>query len=467
MYQGRVRHLLAVRFLPALLVAAGLGLLLWTGMGVRAQSGHEIRVLVPPPGEVGAGGGEITVTIVVTATGLYGYQFAVTFDPALLEGVAAGFESGFVNPGYTPGGWDGAMDNVAGRVRFAATQLKPAPPATGSGTVAWVRFRAKTPSPLPVLTQVGLEDVKLATADGVRLEPVSVYPGSVTIVPFSALEVRVPPPGEVMESDGPITATLVLTGENIYGYQFTVTFDPTLLEAQAAGFDDSFVLPDYSPPGWDAAVDNVAGTVRFAATQFKPAPPATGSGPIGWVRFVAKSPPDLPTDAVVGILDPRLGSPDGVRMTPEVITSAIRILPMSVITGQVELQGRNDWSGAVAAAWPGGASGISDATGRYTITVPTATYLVTLEMTRYLDTERVQALVRGANPLPRVRLLGGDANDDDEVDIVDMSIIGGKYDFTVDPLTERADINADGVVDILDMTIAAGNYTRTSPVPWP
>ncbi len=467
MREGRMHHLLAVRFLPALLVAAGLGLLLWAAMGAHAQSGHEIRVSVPFPGEVRAGGGEITVTLVVTATDLYGYQFIVAFDPALLEAVAAGFEAGFVSPGYTPSGWDGAIDNVAGTVRFATTQLKPAPPATGSGAVAWVRFRAKSPSPLPAQTQIGLEGVKMATADGVRLEPVSVYPGLVTIVPYSALEVRVPPPGEVMESDGPITATLVLTCENTYGYQFTVTFDPTLLEAQAAGFDDTFILPDYTPPGWDATVDNVAGTIRFAATQFKPAPPATGSGTIGWVRFVAKSPPELPTDAVVGISDPRLGSPDGVRMTPDVITGTIRILPMSVITGQVELQGRNDWSGAVAAAWPGGASGVSDATGRYTITVPTATYLVTLEMARYLDAERVEALVRGGNPLPRVRLLGGDANDDDEVDIVDMSIIGGKYDFTVNPLTERADINADGMVDILDITIAAGNYTSTSPVPWP
>lgn len=281
------------------------------------------------------------------------------------------------------------------------------------------------------------------------------------------IQVHVPPPGEVMESDGPITATLVLTCENVYGYQLTVTFDPTLLEAQAAGFDDSFIQPDYSPPGWDAAVDNGAGTVRFAATQFKPAPPATGTGTIGWVRFVAKSPLELPTDAVVGISDPRLGSPDGERIIPEVISGTIRILPMAVITGRVELQGRNDWSGAVASVWPGGASGTSDATGLYTITVPAAMYRITIEMARYLDAERMQTLVRGNNPLPRVRLLGGDANDDDEVDIVDMSIIGGKYDYIVDPLTERADINADGMVDILDMTIAAGNYTGTSPVPWP
>ncbi|MBC7259220.1 MAG: hypothetical protein H5T65_08220 [Chloroflexi bacterium] len=451
----------------ALVVAAALAVLVWAGLGVGAQGGFEVWVCVPSPAEVRAGGGEITATVVITAAELYGYQFVLTFDPTMLEAVDAGFEAGFLNPEYTPVGWSGTIDNVAGTVRFAATQLKPTPPAAGSGAVAWVRFRAKSPSPVPVLTQIGLENVKLATADGDRLEPVALSPALVTIVPFTAIEVRVPPPGEIMESDRAITATLVLTCENVYGYQFAVTFDPTLLEATAAGFDDSFVLPDYSPPGWAATVDNVAGTVRFAATQFKPAPPATGAGAIGWVRFVAKSPPVLPITATVGIADPRLGSADGLRVTPDVISGYIRILPMSVITGQVELQGRTDWSGAVAAAWPAGVMTTTDTSGFYTLTVPTDTYTVTVEMTRYLDGERVEALVRGENPLPRVRLLGGDANDDDEVDIVDMSIIGGKYDLTVDPLTERADINADGVVDIVDMVLAAGNYTRTSPVPWP
>ncbi len=454
-------------WLLALLIAAMLGVLTWSGVDIRAQAEHEIRVAVPPPGEVLAGGGEITVTVVVTASALYGYQFRVTFDPTLLEAAAAGFESAFLVPEYTPPGWAGAIDNLAGTVNFAATQLKPTPPATGSGVVAWVRFRAKTPSPLPVITQVALQGVRMATADGVRLEPVSVYDGWVTIVPPTALQVSVPAPGEILESDGPITATIVLTCENVYGYQFTLTFDPTLLKAEAAGFDDSFFRPDYIPPGWDAAVDNAAGRVQFAATQFQPAPPATGSGAIGWVRFVAKTPPYAPTDAVVGISDPRLGSPDGVRITPEVISGYIRILPMAVITGEVQLQGRSNWSGAVAAAWPGGESGISDAMGLYTVTVPAGTYLITIEMARYLDAERTETLVRGNNPLPRVRLLGGDANDDDEVDIQDMSIIGGKYDLIVDPQTERADINADGVVDILDITIAAGNYTVTSPVPWP
>ncbi len=451
----------------ALGVALACLVLVWRPLHTGAQAGAEIRVQVPSPPEILAGGGEITVTVTITATNLYGYQFVVPFDPALLEAIHAEFDASFLNPAYTPPGWSGTIDNVAGTVRFAATQFKPTPPASGSGPVARIRFRAKSPSPLPTPAEVGLSQVKLADIDGTRLEPVVVHAGYLIIVPPTTLEVRVPPPGEILEAGGAITATLVLTCENVYGYQFEVTFDASLLEAQAAGFDDSFVKPDYTPPGWAAAIDNGTGTVRFAATQFKPASPVTGSGSIGWIRFIGRSPPTLPATTTIGIHDPRLASVDGLRMTPTVVSGTVRVLPMSVITGQVELQGRVDWSGAEAEAVPIGISNVTDTSGWYTLTLPTATYTITVEMSRYLDAEREVAAVRGANPLPKVRLLGGDANDDDEIDIVDMSIIGGKYFTAVDPLTERADINADGIVDIVDIVLAAGNYTRTSPVPWP
>ena len=140
----------------------------------------------------------------------------------------------------------------------------------------------------------------------------------------------------------------------------------------------------------------------------------------------------------------------------------------SIISGQVQLQGRDNWSGAVVTAWPTGVTGTTGADGFYTLpALPVGTYTITVEMARCLDSERVMLLVWGANDLPTVRLLAGDANDDDAVDIVDMSIIGGKYGATVDPLTERADVNADGYVDIVDIVLAAGNYGSASPVNWP
>lgn len=449
----------------ALLLGAALTALALSAAGtpVAAQSGTEIRVQVPAPPEVMVGC-DITITVVITAADLYGYQFVVTFDPALLQAVETGFDDTFLKPEYRPGGWTGSIDNVAGTVRFAAAQQNPTPPASGSGPVAWVRFVGKALSPS---AEIGLTGVKLADRDGTSLVPLEAYPGYVTILPFSGVEVRVPPPGEIMEADGAITVTLVLTCVEAYGYQFVLTFDPALLEALDAGFDDSFLSPDYTPSGWSATVDNVAGTVRFAAAQYNPAPPVSGSGPIGWVQFVGKSAPTLPATAIVDIENLRLASIDGMEIPSDSIPGSILILPMSVITGQVELQGRTNWSGAVAAAWPGGASGTSDASGFYTITVPTDTYTITVEMERYLDAERVFALVRGENTLPNVFLLGGDASDNDVINIVDLSYIGAMYGSTVDPLTERADINADGRVNLIDILAAAVNYGEVSPADWP
>ena len=163
----------------------------------------------------------------------------------------------------------------------------------------------------------------------------------------------------------------------------------------------------------------------------------------------------------------RAQSVPGVQ-TPPRGTSGSEIGAASIIVGQVQLQGRSDWSGAVVTVLPVGMTDTTGSDGFYTLpALPIGTYTITVEMARYLDAERVITLIWGANDIPSVRLLAGDANDDDVVDIVDVSIIGGKYDSTVNPLTERADVNADGYVDIVDIVLAAGNYAGASPVNWP
>jgi len=112
-------------FAVALGLAVVLLIVAWGVVRTQAQSGAEICVQVPSPPEIAPSGGEATVTIVVTATELFGYQFVATFDPALLEAVHAEFDASFVNPEYIPSGWDAEIDNVAGTVHFAATQYLP------------------------------------------------------------------------------------------------------------------------------------------------------------------------------------------------------------------------------------------------------------------------------------------------------------------------------------------------------
>jgi hypothetical protein len=281
------------------------------------------------------------------------------------------------------------------------------------------------------------------------------------------IAVHVPAPGQVLEEDASITVTVVLTGQAIYGYQFIVAYDPALVEAQAAGFDSAFVRADFSPALWSASIDAASGQIRFAATQTRPALPVTGSGAVAWIRFRGRAAAILPAVASVDITDPRLSTADGERMTPAATPGAILVLPKAIVSGHVQLQGRSDYSGALVAALPASVSTVVGVDGRYTLTMVAGDIVLTVEMARYLDAERTLAAARGSNSQTTVRLLGGDANDDDVIDILDLGIVAGRYGLVVDPASERADINVDGVVDISDLGLVAGNYGLTSPVPWP
>jgi hypothetical protein len=140
----------------------------------------------------------------------------------------------------------------------------------------------------------------------------------------------------------------------------------------------------------------------------------------------------------------------------------------------VTLQGRFDHSGAEVCAWTGPIlvnCAFSDAAGDYILSVADGTYDVTVEMGRYLDGEKAGVVVTGgaATTLSGVTLNGGDANDDDIVNILDLSFMGARYLLSCgDPgWDERADINNDCIVNIQDIVLAGSNYLSTSPVPWP
>jgi hypothetical protein len=140
----------------------------------------------------------------------------------------------------------------------------------------------------------------------------------------------------------------------------------------------------------------------------------------------------------------------------------------------VELQSRSDHSGAEVCADDGAGNVFcttTDALGAYELWLPDGAYTVTVTMERYLDGERGGVMVAIGSPvtLPKVKLLGGDANDDCVVNILDLALMGSRYGESCgDPgYDARADINNDCTVNILDLTVAGGNYNMTCPVPWP
>ena len=65
-------------------------------------------------------------------------------------------------------------------------------------------------------------------------------------------------------------------------------------------------------------------------------------------------------------------------------------------------------------------------------------------------------------------LLGGDANDDCVINILDIAFMGARFGMSaVDAnFDSKAEINADDSI-ILDITVAGANFMETCPVLWP
>jgi hypothetical protein len=103
--------------------------------------------------------------------GLYGVEIHLAFDPVALEVVDAApdTEGVQIEPGTLPVPDFvvlNEVDNGAGTIDYAVTQLPPSDPGEGSGVVARVTFRAKRPS----VSSVGFEQFLLADTIGGNID---------------------------------------------------------------------------------------------------------------------------------------------------------------------------------------------------------------------------------------------------------------------------------------------------------
>lgn len=120
------------------------------GSAVTAQSGTIVRC--DPPAVSGYPNQTLAVNLYVQdVTNLYGADLELQFDPTIARvvdedpstpGVQIQPLSGFLQPGFI---LFKDANNSTGNVHYAMTQLNPAPPATGSGALARVRFQSLQP----------------------------------------------------------------------------------------------------------------------------------------------------------------------------------------------------------------------------------------------------------------------------------------------------------------------------------
>ena len=142
------------------------------------------------------------------------------------------------------------------------------------------------------------------------------------------------------------------------------------------------------------------------------------------------------------------------------------------IEGSVVLQGRSDHSGAQVCADNGSLIYCTqtDAAGAYSLDVLGGSYDVTVAKELYLNAEKQNVAVPAATTaiLNPVTLLGGDTNNDCDVNILDLSFVGGRFGLSCGDTNwdDRADINIDCTINILDLSLLGGNFGNSCPVRW-
>jgi hypothetical protein len=272
---------------------------------------------------------------------------------------------------------------------------------------------------------------------------------------------------------------------NLYGYQFQVSYDQAKASATGA-FVNSFFDTTGQYKAWNADCITTPGTCKFAVTKTGSAAPVTGTGTLATITLTGVAPGTFN----MAISDNVLSDIDGAALFHNLGTS----LPMTVcgsttVSGKVTLQGRfsgNVDAGTVTLTDLGGnfpqASGPFSATdGAFSLSVPVmpagSNYQMDAAHGLYLTNRKTPVALTAGVPLANqtTRLWGGDATNDGEVRIADLSCIGGAFGqspvTTVcggpPPLsTGSPDINADTKVNIQDLSIAGGNFDKCGWQPW-
>ena len=201
------------------------------------------------------------------------------------------------------------------------------------------------------------------------------------------------------------------------------------------------------------------GVIEFEAELQVPTLAFTGSNTLIEITWQGLA-PGLTT---VRLDQVRLADPNdrslSVITTTATTSSTIRIQSEFMAQGQVELQGKNDWSGVTVATSQRQVQ--TDPTGHFSLSLA-GDHQVTLTKPGYLSAQAQGNPTVGVEiiDLGRVSLLGGEVTGDDQIDIFDMAFIASRYGSS----DTRADINGDGSVDIFDLTLSAANYGQHGPI---
>lgn len=331
-------------------------------VGVYAGSPKNVAQLVvqPPTGSYQVGETIDVEVWVEDVVDLYGVDIRLAFDPTRLQvldanpaipGVQVTPRADLISPDFII---KREANNMAGTVWYAATQINPRPPASGSGAVFSFQFQALSAG----VTAVEVTNDQLVDVNG-NMIPVSVSEatyqiGSPDLTPTPSPTLTTTPtatPTATATSTATATGTVVATatptatpeqtvtaalrvvpaagsylvGETIfvevwvedvvdlYAVDIKLAFDAGRLQVQdadpnVAGVQviprDDLLSPDLIVR---READNGAGTVWYAVTQLNPQEPVSGSGALFAFTFETV----MPGTAAVTVTEMTLSTRDG------------------------------------------------------------------------------------------------------------------------------------------------------------
>jgi hypothetical protein len=171
---------------------------------------------------------------------------------------------------------------------------------------------------------------------------------------------------------------------------------------------------------------------------------------------------------VVNLTDPAATPATTVLAT---LTHDVTVNANFTVTGTISMQGRTFRGGVPVlltnlglepyGPFPGTSTNVLG--NNLLITnVAQANYSFITDQDRYLDViaaNNKSIAITGNKTITALELKGGDANDDNEIEVGDAGIIGGVYGQSGNL---QADVNYSGKVDIFDLALVGGNYGLTS-----
>ena len=182
---------------------------------------------------------------------------------------------------------------------------------------------------------------------------------------------------------------------------------------------------------------------------------------------IATVPPGIPPGSVLSDSD---GQPIPINSTS---VPGITVIDAGTIKGIVQRQGtQTNHAGTEIAAIAVGdgvaATATTAADGSFSLAVPMgSTYTINASYPGYLQSQKGSVYVVGATvDIGLTKLVGGDVNADNCINILDIVSIIAKFGQSGLPPSDPADINDDGTVNIFDLTISAANFGRCGPTVW-